>query len=318
MRVLGLFGSLSQYTVADIEKAWKKALFTAHPDKGGSKKQCFCVTAARDYLLGFLNSGPNWDDILSCEECWPKHPDTCACQCKTCRCDKPKRDFYIFLRENPCLAVVFDGIQYEYIEQVQAANRRAQVAEDAKKIAKAEAEASRKEAAKAKREAAQAKEEAAEAKEAASGSKQYSDQYYSQLRRELRIGKTDRGIKLTAMMITERLDKLEARHADMAPRYQANDREELDKLVAQWKDVIADASQDINQHTTNEIAGVHQRLDNIEARLTGEIPARREGQSASDRKRELDEILPRLRHERHHLVQEEREEKADKKKRKAA
>jgi len=57
---------------------------------------------------------------------------------------------------------------------------------------------------------------------------------------------------------------------------------------------------------------VHTRLDRLETRLSGSIPPRQEGQSATQRKNEIDEVLPALRRERQACVEEEKEEKAAK------
>jgi dGTP triphosphohydrolase len=258
--------------------------------------------------------GPDWEDVLSCEECVGKHPNDCKCTCKTCRRDKPRRDFWTFIGEHPEFCHVFEEIRQNLYDRLDEASRRARAAEDAKKEAEkkaAQAQAKQKKAAKAAAKAA----EAAETASSSSDQPQYAASYYSKIRTELHLGKTVSGVKLTPAMVQERFDKLEARHATLSPQKQATDRSILDDLFEKYKDILADALKSVNEHTSNEVAGLHERLDRLEARLAGDIPERREGQSASDRKRELDEVLPRLRHERQQLVEEEKAEKAAKKRR---
>jgi hypothetical protein len=291
---------------------------------GGSKEECFRVTAARDYLLNYVASPlgpdigspsePDWEDVLSCEECVGKHPNDCSCTCKTCRHDKPRRDFWTFIEQHPEFGRVFEEIRQNLYDRLDEARRRARAAEDAKKEAEKKAAKAQAEQRKAARAAPKAT-EAAETASSSSEQPQYAASYYSKIRTELHLGKTISGVKLTPAMVQERFDKLEARHSSIAPRYQASDREALDHLFEKYKDSFADAVKSINEHTSDEVAGLHERLDRLEARLAGDIPERREGQSASDRKRELDEVLPRLRHERQQLVEEEKAEKAAKKRR---
>ena len=113
-------------------------------------------------------------------------------------------------------------------------------------------------------------------------------------------------------MVKERFLKLEERHLTLAPRYQAEDAEVLVVLREKFKEVFTETAGDINKHTTEEVAGMHARLDNIETRLSGSIPPRQEGQTATQRKNEIDEVLPALRRERQACVDEEKDEKAAK------
>ena len=117
------------------------------------------------------------------------------------------------------------------------------------------------------------------------------------------------GRPLTPQMVQERMEKLRARPA-MAPRFQAAWDKGIAALQELFKDVLSQATAAINAHTTAEAQGLHSRFDDLEARLGGKLPPRAEGQSASSRKREIDEVLPRLRQERKELVAEERVAKA--------
>ena len=132
LRTLGLSGTLGQYTAAQIESIWRKKMLTSHPDRGGSNEECHKVTAARDFLLTILNES-NWEDILSCEECFGKHCMTCSCNCKTCRADKPKRDFINFLEQHPEYNDVFHDMQGNLHDQLREAKRRAESAEAIKR-----------------------------------------------------------------------------------------------------------------------------------------------------------------------------------------
>ncbi len=318
LRTLGLYGSLEQYSPDDINKAWKRAMLQAHPDKGGSKEQVHELTRAREHLLKMLNAEGDipWEDIISCDECFGKHPNNCCCTCKTCREDKAKRDFDAFLDEHPEFMGIVqemrarDRARAQYAEQRAGDLYSAAVLADARQT---KAEKERDKAEKAREEAEQRAEAATAAMTPEASHKLASVQYYSKIRRELHLGKTTAGTKLTPQMVQERFDKLEERNATLAPRYQAAAAEELRGLREKWKEDLTAVASEINQHTTNEVAGVHSRLERIEARLEGRLAPRRPDQSASQRKREIDEILPGLRQERKELVAEERAEKAARK-----
>ena len=318
LNLLGLCGSLRNYTAADVDKAWRRAMLKAHPDKGGSKEQVHKLTEARERLLKALNGeeGIPWADLLNCFECFGKHPDTCSCTCKTYRQDKSRRDFEIFLDEHPEFRDILEEMHSEQRARTEAAEERAKEAEESASIAQSAAVC----AERAKAEAEQKAEAATAAMTPEAARKMASAQYYSKIRRELHIGKTVEGTKLTPQMVQERFDKLEQRHSMLAPRYQAADAEVLSQLREKWKEDLTDAARGINEHTTEEIAGVHSRLDHmqaqqerIEARLEGKLPPRRPDQTATQRKREIDEVLPGLRQERKELVAEERAEKAARK-----
>jgi hypothetical protein len=259
--------------------------------------------------------------VLDCEECFQKHPNNCWCSCRTCQRDKTKRDFDAFLEEHPEFRNIVetnrarDRAYYEKRAQ-EAEGRARQFEAEGNRLReqKARVEDERDEANAARGEAERRLAEATAAMSPEAAQTLHTKQYYAQIRRELHLGKTDGGKKLTPQMVQERFEKLEERRARLAPRYQAADAETLSKLREKWKDDLADATSEINQHTTNEVAGVHSRLDCIEARLEGKLPPRRPDQTATQRKREIDEVLPGLRDERKQLVAEERAEKAARKK----
>jgi hypothetical protein len=259
------------------------------------------------------------EDVLDCDECFGKHSDNCQCTCRTCQRDKTKRDFYAFLEEHPEFRNVLEADREKTREwnekRIREAEAQAKHAEEEARYfrdSRAWAEEERDEAIAARDEAERRLAEATAAMSPEAAQTLHTKQYYAQIRRELHLGKTDGGKKLTKQMVQERFEKLEERHARLAPRYQATDAETLVKLREKWKDDLADAARDINQHTTSEVAGVHSRLERIEARLEGKLPPRRPDQTATQRKREIDEVLPGLRQERKQLVEEERAEKAAK------
>jgi len=204
----------------------------------------------------------------------------------------------------------------------EAAQARAEkaAAEARAEAAQAKAEKAAAAAAQAKAEKAAAAAEAARAEEArnsaeASSSADAPDelaskQFFSKTRRELHLNKTVCGVKLTPQMVQERFDKLEARRLTLAPRYQEAEARELASLRENFKGILAEAASSVNAHTASEVAGVHSRLDRLDTRLSGFIPERREGQTATERKSEIDEVLPALRRERQACVEEERAAKA--------
>jgi hypothetical protein len=262
LRTLGICTPITQLTESAIEKAWKKALLKAHPDKGGSKEQCYEVTAARNALLEYFACPSCGPDFLNCEECFGKHPDACSCACTTCRSDKQKRDFWVFLNTHPEFGRVFEEMQENLRSQLEAAKRRAEEqtkveaekakaeknraarAEAAARTAKAEAARVEAELAKA-RAKAEAESSSAASSESSTG-KQFSPQYYAQIRTELHLGETSNGVKLTLVMVRDRFNKLETRHGKLPPRYQLADRKRLDDLFDRYKETLVGAVDAIN------------------------------------------------------------------------
>jgi len=226
----------------------------------------------------------------------------------TCREDAPKWRFWAHLKLFPENEEVFHEYAHVYTAQRDLALHRARVAEEALEVAnraRAKAEKALADAVKAHEEEAKNCEEAVSSVDG-----QFSKQYYAKIRSELHLGKTTGGAKLTPVMVRERFLKLEERHTSLAPRYQAADAEVLAALRDKYKEALTELASCINKHTTDEVAGVHARLDNIETRLSGSIPPRREGQTATQRKNEIDEVLPALRRERQACVEEEKAAKA--------
>ena len=303
LEVLRLPGPLRQYSAADIERAWKKAARWAHPDKGGYEVAFQAITASRDALLELLARG-GVSEHFECEECFGKHPNSCTCQCETCRKDEQLRRDADWYSQAPCDA------------QISEERRRADLAEAGRAQAEERAHAAQAEAAEARAAAAaaEARAAAAEARAAAAASappapKAPSNQYYAGIKSELLKGRTVDGRPLTPQMVHERMEKLRARPA-MAPRFQAAWDKGVAALMEFHKEALSQATAAINAHTTAEAQGLHSRFDDLEAYMRGQIPPRAEGQSASSRKREIDEVLPRLRQERKELVAEERVAKA--------
>ena len=303
LEVLRLPGPLRQYSAADIERAWKKAARWAHPDKGGYEVAFQAITASRDALLELLARG-GVSEHFECEECFGKHPNSCTCQCETCRKDEQLRRDADWYSQAPCDA------------QISEERRRADLAEAGRAQAEERAHAAQAEAAEARAAAAaaEARAAAAEARAAAAASappapKAHSNQYYAGIKSELQKGRTVDGRPLTPQMVQERMEKLRARPA-MAPRFQAAWDKGVAALMELHKEALSQATAAINAHTTAEAQGLHSRFDDLEARMSGRLPPRAEGQSASSRKREIDEVLPRLRQERKELVAEERAAKA--------
>ena len=296
--------------------------FGKHPNNC----DCTCETCLDDEdkraFYKFLEENPDFRDVFEDEMDRLRRQVDAANRRAAAAEGRSSTDDWLFARQQKWAAEERLKVEEANLKMEQ---KKAERAEFAARVAKAEAEEA---AAQAKKATAEAETASAEAKKtvnleatssaSASSSETYSREYYAKIRRELHLGKTVDGTKLTPQMVQERFDKLEARHERLPTRYQAADRKTLDELFEKYKDVLGDAVKTINEHTTNEIQGVHERLDRIESRLAGDIPPRCEQQTASDRKREIDEILPRLRHERQELLKEERAEKAAKKPRRSA
>ena len=88
-------------------------------------------------------------------------------------------------------------------------------------------------------------------------------------------------------------------------RFKQGELERLNELERRFLGHLAAATECVNAHTTAA-------LEPLLARVEGRVPPRREGQTATERKQEIDQALVAsrlLRKEREGLVQEEREEK---------
>ena len=131
------------------------------------------------------------------------------------------------------------------------------------------------------------------------------------IRRELESGLTRKGSPLDAEQVQERLARLSARVLALPARYRQAEQARIRALEARFLGHLAAAAEGINAHTTAALAP-------IAARLEGRVPERRAGQTATERKQEIDKALLAtrlLREERKRLVQEERQERAAKRRR---
>jgi len=133
----------------------------------------------------------------------------------------------------------------------------------------------------------------------------FSRQYASQLHRELELGKTTRGQPLTEELAQSHLAKLKRRALGMSARGRAAELARISEVERRFVGHLAATAECVNAHTTAA-------LEPLIARAEGRVPARREGQSAAERKQEIDQALVAsrlLREERKRLVEEEREER---------
>ena len=99
-----------------------------------------------------------------------------------------------------------------------------------------------------------------------------------------------------------RITKLRRRALAMAVRYRAAELDRITKLENRFVGHLEAATGDIKNHMDSALAPVV-------ARLEGRVPARREDQTAGERKLEVDQALLHLRNERKELVAEERRER---------
>ncbi len=126
------------------------------------------------------------------------------------------------------------------------------------------------------------------------------------LRRELRTMQTARGQPLTEEQARSHIAKLKRRALVMTARYRAAELARISEFEQRFVGHLNAAVDTVNAHTTAA-------LEPLIAREDGRVPPRREGQTATQRKLEVDAALLAgrlLREERKQLVEEERAEKA--------
>ena len=129
-----------------------------------------------------------------------------------------------------------------------------------------------------------------------------SREYARQLRQEAETGHTRKGVPLDDEQRLARVAKLRNRALTMSARFRSAELARINEIENRFVGHLAAAVEHVNAHTSAEI-------EPIRARLEGRVPARREGQTASERKVELDLAMVGLRHERKELVAEEKEAK---------
>jgi hypothetical protein len=112
---------------------------------------------------------------------------------------------------------------------------------------------------------------------------------------------------LTDEQVQERFAKLRRRNLTLLARYREQDRKTLDKLEGAFQKYLDDKTKEVKEHVTQAVAP-------LVARSEGRIPPRRPGQTAAERRREIDAVLPMLRalkDERKQCAEEERREQAE-------
>ena len=130
--------------------------------------------------------------------------------------------------------------------------------------------------------------------------------YTNQLRRELEAGKSRRGVPLDGATRHEHLAKLRHRASTLAPRFR---RAEEARLAELERAIAAHVTSEANRVISEVSSAVADTMAPLLARSEGRVPARRPGQSAAERKLELDQALasvPALRAERQRCAEEER------------
>jgi len=122
------------------------------------------------------------------------------------------------------------------------------------------------------------------------------------LRRELRAGVTARGQPITDDQKRHHLARLRGRLTVLPPRYREAEMARIDELEMRFVGHLAAAANSVKDH-------VDAALEPLIARAEGRLPPRRAGQTLSQRKAELDQVMVGLRHERSQLVAAEKEER---------
>ncbi len=135
--------------------------------------------------------------------------------------------------------------------------------------------------------------------------------YAHRLRKELASGFTAHGAPLSAEMCSERLAKLRRRAGTLAPRYRRDELARLDVLDVKLhaERLAAEGKAHTTAATTAACDRVVEELQPLLSRAAGRIPARSSGQTNTERKLELDQLLPALREERKQVAQAEAEER---------
>jgi hypothetical protein len=126
------------------------------------------------------------------------------------------------------------------------------------------------------------------------------------MRQEVETGKSARGRALSEEEISQRLAKLQRRVVFLPLRFRQAELARLNEIERRFVGHLAAVVSTVNEHTTAA-------LEPLVARAEGRIPPRREGQTATERKQEIDQALlagRALREERKALVEEERAQKA--------
>ena len=126
-----------------------------------------------------------------------------------------------------------------------------------------------------------------------------------QYRREVETGRSTRGRTLSQEELQERVSKLRCRVQVMGARYRAAELARIGEVEKRFLGHLAAAAESVNAHTTAAVAP-------LLARAEGRVPARRPGQTATERKQEIDQALVAcrlLKEERKRLVEEERQER---------
>jgi len=122
------------------------------------------------------------------------------------------------------------------------------------------------------------------------------------IRRELESGHTRKGVPLDHEQVHQRVSKLRRRALTMAARYRAAELARIEELEMRFVGHLAAAANSVKDH-------VDAALEPLIARAEGRLPPRRPGQTLSQRKVELDQVMIGLRHERSQLVAAEKEER---------
>ena len=92
----------------------------------------------------------------------------------------------------------------------------------------------------------------------------------------------------------------------LAPRYRTTDFAKVGLWEQRFVEMLTATVTEVNNHMSTAI---HNAIDPLVARAEGRVPPRREGQTATERKQEIDAALLAtrlLREERKRLVEEER------------
>ena len=122
------------------------------------------------------------------------------------------------------------------------------------------------------------------------------------LRRELESGHTRKGVPLDHEQVHQRVSKLRRRALTMPTRYRTAELARIEELEMRFVGHLAAAANSVKDH-------VDAALEPLLARAEGRLPPRRAGQTLSQRKAELDQVMIGLRQERSELVAAEKEER---------
>ena len=133
---------------------------------------------------------------------------------------------------------------------------------------------------------------------------EFSKQYASKLRNELRDGKTVRGQPLSEEQRQAHIVKLRRRVFVLPIRFQGAELARINELEVRFVGHLEATATEIKTH-------VDAALEPLIARAEGRMPPRREGQSAAQRKFELDQSMLAMRNERREIVAEERREREE-------